>query len=130
MFETIYVIYSQNFTQASDGYDLDILIQDLIKEEFQHNAEHYSIDEFMEYHADFYASLAPVYIKAKIQQLGYTDVKKTLNMFNEHFNYDEENKLNIAIYNFNSMANDHLIKFINELGYEEFEKMRRLEKIQ
>ena len=130
MFETIYVIYSQNFTQASDGYDLDILIQDLIKEEFQHNAEHYSIDEFMEYHADFYASLAPVYIKAKIQQLGYTDVKKTLNMFNEHFNYDEENKLNIAIYNFNSMANDDLIKFINELGYEEFEKMRRLEKIQ
>lgn len=44
--ETIYVIHNENFTKVTAKEELDIIVQELIEDEFKYNERHYNSDEF------------------------------------------------------------------------------------
>lgn len=76
--ETIYVIHNENFTKVTAKEELDIVVQELIEDEFKHNERHYNSEEFLEYHAAFYEKLAPIYIKSRVTALLRRMFKKLL----------------------------------------------------
>lgn len=124
--ETIYAIYNENFAKFSEQYSLDIIVQQLIEEEFLHNERHYSSEEFLEYHAGFYEALAPIYIKAKVTQLDVEDIQDLINKFNEHYDYDSENQLHLKTYLVPEDKVAHFTTILSDIGIRKFEALREI----
>lgn len=125
--EIIYAIYNENYTQVAEEYTLDIVVKNLIEEEFEHNERHYSSDEFMEYHANFYEKLAPFYIKAKVTQLNAEDLQQVIHEFNEHC--DSDNQLHLKTYLVPENKTTHFVSMLNEMGIHQFEELKEIKPV-
>lgn len=84
MKESIYVLYSQNMTQAFQEDELQDVIQNLIEDEFKMHIDTYSADELIiEYnHVELYQALLPYYIRARKTNVDINDLKQVIGMFN------------------------------------------------
>lgn len=91
--EAVYLFGNCNFVKCYSHYTLDLLVQELVKEEFEEVRKHYSIDEFLEYHITFFESLAPYYLKSLITALEFEDVNQVIYLFNKKYQYENEEKL-------------------------------------
>nr|WP_172684350.1 hypothetical protein [Staphylococcus simulans] len=60
--KTLYIIKSSNFSQVCQEGQLEEQVKDLIESEFKHTKYHYSGDEFIAYHSEFFSLIAPYYI--------------------------------------------------------------------
>jgi glycogen synthase len=126
--ETIYVIHNENFTKVTAGKEeLDIVVQELIEDEFKHNERHYNSEEFLEYHAAFYEKLAPIYIKSRVTALFEEDVQEVINQFNEHYDYVADYEIHLTTYEVPESRVSYYESLIGELGYQRFEELRNIE---
>lgn len=87
MKETIYVLYSQNMTQAFQEDELNDVVQKLIEDEFEMHIDTYSTDELInEYdHLDLYQALLPYYIRARKISIDIKDLKQVISIFNRFY---------------------------------------------
>lgn len=58
MNDTIYIIYNENFTRATEKIKLNLLVLELIKEQYKYHQSYCTPDEFMNNHAKFYLKVA------------------------------------------------------------------------
>ncbi|PTJ36469.1 hypothetical protein [Staphylococcus simulans] len=120
---TLYIIGSKNFSQVCQEAQLEEQIRDLIESEFKHTKYHYSGDEFIEYHSEFFKLIAPYYIKANVSKLEIHEVERILNMMNEHFMYNEDAQLTLGVLDVEDADMYFIEKMINQLGFSNFKRI-------
>lgn len=121
--KTLYIIKSSNFSQVCQEGQLEEQVKDLIESEFKHTKYHYSGDEFIEYHSEFFSLIAPYYIKANVSKLEIHEVERILNMMNEHFMYNEDTQLSLGVLDVEDADMYFVEKMINQLGYSNFKRI-------
>lgn len=87
MKESIYVLYSQNMTQAFQEDELNDVVQNLIEDEFKMHINTYSSDELInEYnHLELYQALLRYYIRARKTNADIDDLKHIISIFNTFY---------------------------------------------
>jgi hypothetical protein len=133
MNDTIYIIYKENFTRATEKSKLNLLVLELIKEQYKYHQSHCTQEEFMNNHAKFYKKLAPLYIKANTIELDVEDLKDFIRIYNDHFTNDASFHFHLKEYKVNQEKNltykFFLTALIENLDFHHFEELRELEEI-
>lgn len=132
MNETIFVIYKENFTRATEKSKLNLLVLELIKEQYKYHQSHCTQEEFMNNHAKFYERLAPIYLKANTIELDVEDLKEFIRIYNDHFINDASLHFHLKEYKVNQEKISHissLTGLIESLGFHLFEGLKELEEI-
>ncbi|MCM5673013.1 hypothetical protein ACSGFZ_03635 [Staphylococcus haemolyticus] len=132
MNDTIYIIYNENFTRATEKFKLNLLVLELIKEKYKYHQNYCTPDEFMNNHAKFYEKLAPIYLKASTIELNVEDLKDFIRIYNDHFTNDTSLHLHLKEYKVDQEKISYmssLTDLIEKLDFHHFKELRELEEI-
>ncbi|WP_012818030.1 MULTISPECIES: hypothetical protein [Staphylococcus] len=132
MNDTIYIIYNENFTRATEKIKLNLLVLELIKEQYKYHQSYCTPEEFMSNHAKFYEKLAPIYLKASTIELDVEDLKDFIKIYNDHFTNDASLHLHLKEYKVDQEKLERmssLTDLIEKLDFHHFEELRELEEI-
>lgn len=132
MNDTIYIIYNENFTRATEKIKLNLLVLELIKEQYKYHQSYCTPDEFMNNHAKFYEKLAPIYLKANTIELNVEDLKDFIKIYNDHFTNDISLHLHLKEYKVDQEKLERmssLTDLIEKLDFHHFKELRELEEI-
>lgn len=126
MEEKIYYIYSENsgMIDCHEEYTLDLFVQDIIKKEYELINHHYSGGEFVEYHLDFFTSLAPHYLKARARAISDFEFYRVLDIFNEKYKDVPDEQFKVHEVKVDQKEINFTISIIEKIGIEDYFKLK------
>ena len=97
MKESIYVLYSQNMTQAFQEDELNDVVQNLIEDEFEMHIDNYSTYELINGcdHLKFYQSLIRHYIQARKISIDVDDLEHVISIFNKFYKNQPDDHMSL-----------------------------------